>query len=292
MNKPAVPEQLDVVVVGAGFSGLYLLHRLRQLGLLGEGLRLGRRRRRDLVLEPLPGGPLRHPDHGLRLQLRPGAGEGVDLVGEVRHAAGDPGLPPVRGRPLRPARRHRVLHPRHLRALGRAGRSAGSSRPTAGQQMRCRYYIMASGCLSMPKSPDIEGADRFAGEVYFTSRWPHEGVDFTGQRVAVIGTGSSGIQSIPLIAAPGQPAHGLPAHPELLHPRPQRPRPGRPAGAAGAGPRGVPGRRQVVPGRDTGRADRHPRRDRQRGGRAGSASRRPGSRASCSASSASSPTRG
>ena len=69
-----------------------------------------------------------------------------------------------------------------------------------GQEIRCRYYIMATGCLSMPKSPDIEGAGRFAGQVYFTSRWPHEGVDFTGQRVAVIGTGSSGIQSIPLIA--------------------------------------------------------------------------------------------
>ena len=69
-----------------------------------------------------------------------------------------------------------------------------------GTRLRCRYYIMASGCLSMPKSLDIQGTDRFAGEVYFTSRWPHEGVDFTGQRVAVIGTGSSGIQSIPLIA--------------------------------------------------------------------------------------------
>src|SRR5215469_7649175 len=69
-----------------------------------------------------------------------------------------------------------------------------------GTEIRCRYYIMATGCLSVPKSPDIEGAGRFAGPVYFTGRWPHEGVDFTGQRVAVIGTGSSGIQSIPLIA--------------------------------------------------------------------------------------------
>jgi cation diffusion facilitator CzcD-associated flavoprotein CzcO len=59
---------------------------------------------------------------------------------------------------------------------------------------------MAAGCLSVPKSPDIEGAGSFTGQVYFTSRWPHEGVDFTGLRVAVIGTGSSGIQSIPLIA--------------------------------------------------------------------------------------------
>ena len=59
---------------------------------------------------------------------------------------------------------------------------------------------MATGCLSVPKEPDIPGAERFAGEVYFTSSWPHEGVDFTGKRVGVIGTGSSGIQSIPLIA--------------------------------------------------------------------------------------------
>jgi acetyl esterase/lipase/cation diffusion facilitator CzcD-associated flavoprotein CzcO len=59
---------------------------------------------------------------------------------------------------------------------------------------------MATGCLSVPKELDIPGTERFRGEVYFTSRWPHEGVDFTGKRVGVVGTGSSGIQSIPLIA--------------------------------------------------------------------------------------------
>ena len=70
-----------------------------------------------------------------------------------------------------------------------------------GDDLSCRYYIMATGCLSMPKVPDIAGTDRFTGEVYFTSTWPHDGVDFTGKRVAVIGTGSSAVQSIPLIAA-------------------------------------------------------------------------------------------
>ena len=70
-----------------------------------------------------------------------------------------------------------------------------------GDDITCRYYIMATGCLSMPKVPDIEGTDRFTGEVYFTSTWPHDGVDFTAKRVAVIGTGSSAVQSIPLIAA-------------------------------------------------------------------------------------------
>ena len=81
----------------------------------------------------------------------------------------------------------------------------------------------------MPKAVDIDGLDRFAGDVYFTSTWPHEGVDFTGQRVAVVGTGSSGIQSIPLIAEQARelvvfqrtpnfsiPAHNGPPSPERL----------------------------------------------------------------------------
>ena len=79
---------------------------------------------------------------------------------------------------------------------------------------------MATGCLSIPKEPDIEGIDRFAGAKYFTSHWPHEPVDFTGQRVAVIGTGSSGIQTIPHVAAQASavvvfqrtPNFALPAH--------------------------------------------------------------------------------
>jgi acetyl esterase/lipase/cation diffusion facilitator CzcD-associated flavoprotein CzcO len=59
---------------------------------------------------------------------------------------------------------------------------------------------MASGCLSLPKTPDVEGAGRFGGEVYLTGMWPHERVDFSGKKVAVVGTGSSGIQAIPEIA--------------------------------------------------------------------------------------------
>ena len=71
----------------------------------------------------------------------------------------------------------------------------------AGDELRSRFYVMATGCLSVPKDIDIEGIDDFAGPTYVTGRWPHEGVDFTGQRVAVIGTGSSGVQSIPIIAS-------------------------------------------------------------------------------------------
>ncbi len=59
---------------------------------------------------------------------------------------------------------------------------------------------MATGCLSDAQVPDIKGLESFAGKWYHTGKWPHEGVDFTGQRVGVIGTGSSAIQSIPIIA--------------------------------------------------------------------------------------------
>ncbi|MBN3512506.1 flavin-containing monooxygenase [Mycolicibacterium nivoides] len=69
-----------------------------------------------------------------------------------------------------------------------------------GEMVDARFVVMATGPLSAAMTPDFAGLDTFAGEVYHTAHWPHEGVDFTGKRVAVIGTGSSGIQSIPIIA--------------------------------------------------------------------------------------------
>lgn len=88
------------------------------------------------------------------------------------------------------------------------------------QRVTARYLVTAVGCLSAPKLPEIDGLDTFAGRVLETYHWPHEDVSFAGQRVGVIGTGSSGIQCIPLIAE--QAAHltvfqrtanfSLPAH--------------------------------------------------------------------------------
>jgi cyclohexanone monooxygenase len=88
---------------------------------------------------------------------------------------------------------------------------------------------MATGCLSLPKEPDVPGAERFKGESHHTGRWPHEGVDFTGRVVGVIGTGSSAIQSIPQIARQAEhvyvfqrtpnfsvPAHNGPVDPAVL----------------------------------------------------------------------------
>ena len=69
-----------------------------------------------------------------------------------------------------------------------------------GDRVTARFLITGIGCISAGQVPDIKGRDSFAGDWYHTGAWPHEGVDLTGKRVGVIGTGSSGVQSIPVIA--------------------------------------------------------------------------------------------
>ena len=69
-----------------------------------------------------------------------------------------------------------------------------------GDRYRATYCVMATGSLSAPNRPDIPGLDTFSGEIVHTGLWPRDGVDLEGKRVGVIGTGSSGMQSIPLIA--------------------------------------------------------------------------------------------
>ncbi|MBS4192811.1 NAD(P)/FAD-dependent oxidoreductase [Bacillus sp. FJAT-49705] len=69
-----------------------------------------------------------------------------------------------------------------------------------GVTLTAKYFITGVGCLSASNIPNFKGLDRFEGEAYHTGHWPHEKVDFSGKRVGVIGTGSSGIQAIPVIA--------------------------------------------------------------------------------------------
>ena len=76
-----------------------------------------------------------------------------------------------------------------------------SVRTDRGDELRCRFYVMATGCLSIPIDPKIDGLSDFKGPVYRTSDWPHEGADLAGKRVGLLGTGSSGIQATPIFAA-------------------------------------------------------------------------------------------
>ena len=131
---------VDAVIVGAGFAGLYMLHKLRGLGLLGRRLRGRRRCRRHVVLEPLPGRPLRRREHQLLVLVRPRPRAGVGLDRALRHPARDPSLRQPRRRSLRPASRHQVQDPRRVGRLrrGRAAlaRAHGPGRPRLGPARR------------------------------------------------------------------------------------------------------------------------------------------------------------
>ena len=203
--------------------GLYAVYRLRRAGLLGAHLRGGRRHRRHLVLEPLPRCARRHPERRLHVQLRPGL---VATTGNGRRST--------------PPNRRSCGYLNHVADKFDLRRDI-SSAPASTQAALGRRLVAYGGCaptVATSQLPlrrhghrlpvDAQAAryrrrrDQFTGEVYFTSRWPHDGVDFTGKRVAVIGTGSSGIQSIPLIAEQASAAGGFPAHAVLLDPGAQR----------------------------------------------------------------------
>jgi cation diffusion facilitator CzcD-associated flavoprotein CzcO/acetyl esterase/lipase len=199
-----VETQHDVIVVGAGMAGLYLLKRLRDRGWSAVGLEAADDVGGTWYWNRYPGARCDVQSIDYSYSWDP------DLAHEWEWSEKYATQPEILRYLQHVADRH------DLRRQIRFGtRVAGARwhdpsqrwhvRTEHGDQLVGRFYVMATGCLSVPKHPDIEGWERFAGPTYFTGRWPHEGVDFTGRRVAVIGTGSSAIQSIPIIA--GQASH-------------------------------------------------------------------------------------
>jgi cation diffusion facilitator CzcD-associated flavoprotein CzcO/acetyl esterase/lipase len=193
-------SDVDVVVVGAGFSGLYLLHRLRQLGFSTRAFDAAADVGGTWYWNRYPGARCDVPTTDYSYSFDPELEQAwtwsekyatqPEILAYLRFVADRYDL-----------RRDIRFSTRVTSATWDDSAHRWHLRTDGGDEVSCRFSVMAGGCLSVPKSPDIEGAGRFEGDVYFTSRWPHEGVDFTGKRVAVIGTGSSGIQSIPRIAA-------------------------------------------------------------------------------------------
>jgi cation diffusion facilitator CzcD-associated flavoprotein CzcO/acetyl esterase/lipase len=199
VTSATVPERLDAVVVGAGFSGLYMLHRLRQLGLSAKVFDSASDVGGTWYWNRYPGARCDIPTTDYAYSFDPELDK--DWTWSEKYATQPEILDYLRYVADRYGLRSDIEFSTTVTSARWDEREKEWNITTdRGNEVRSRYYIMASGCLSMPKSLDIEGAERFAGKVYFTSRWPHEGADFTGQRVAVIGTGSSGIQAIPLIA--------------------------------------------------------------------------------------------
>ncbi|OBB42847.1 MULTISPECIES: NAD(P)/FAD-dependent oxidoreductase [unclassified Mycobacterium] len=192
-------SSVDAVVVGAGFAGLYALHRLRSQGLSVR------------VFEAAPevGGTWyynRYP--GARCDV-----ESVDYCYSF-----DPELEQEWDWSEKYATQAEILRYMNWVAdkLNLRDGITFNTRVTSavldednlrwtvstdtGEVVTARFCVMATGPLSAALTPDFPGLDGYAGELYHTAHWPHEPVDFTGKRVAVIGTGSSGIQSIPVIA--------------------------------------------------------------------------------------------
>jgi len=193
-------QRVDVAVVGAGFAGLYLLHKLRESGFSAVALDSA-----DDV-----GGTWywnRYP--GARCDIQ-SVDYGYSFDPELEEAwnwsekyATQPEILRYLGfvADRYDLRRDIRFGTRVTGATWDEADHRWSLTTSNGAPVSCRFYIMASGCLSTPKPPEIGGVDDFNGRIYFTSRWPPEGVQLAGKRVAVIGTGSSGIQVIPLIAA-------------------------------------------------------------------------------------------
>lgn len=198
-NAGDEPVRRDVLVIGAGFGGLYMIYRLRELGLTFEAVEMA-------------------SDVGGTWYWNRYPGARCDVVSLEYSYSFDDALQQEWEWTERYATQPEILRyanhvadrfdlRRHIRFNTRVTglewddeRSRWRAHTDPGPGYDVKYVITAVGCLSAPKPPEIDGVDDFRGSILFTSRWPHEGVDFTGKRVGVIGTGSSGVQSIPVIA--------------------------------------------------------------------------------------------
>jgi cyclohexanone monooxygenase len=199
MADPSTPSNFDAIIVGAGFAGLFMLHRLRGLGLSARIVEAAHGVGGTWYWNRYPGA--RCDVESMQYSYAFDADLQQSWHWSERFAA----QPEI----LRYAehvtdrldlRRDMVFDTRVSEAVYDEGGGIWRLRTDGGEALTARFCIMATGCLSAARIPDLPGLAGFTGSTYHTGEWPHEGVDFTGQRVAVIGTGSSAIQSIPLIA--------------------------------------------------------------------------------------------
>src|SRR5580698_340484 len=190
----------DAVIVGAGFAGMYMLHRLRGMGLSVRVFEAGSGVGGTWYWNRYPGARCDVESMQYSYQFS------EELQQEWQWSERYASQPEILTYLNHVADRFDLRRDIQLGTRVRAARfDEATSRwvitADGGQQTAARFLVMATGCLSAARTPDFPGRDSFGGLTFHTGRWPHDPVDFTGQRVGVIGTGSSGIQSIPVIAA-------------------------------------------------------------------------------------------
>ncbi|CAL9667708.1 flavin-containing monooxygenase [Streptomyces sp. enrichment culture] len=218
-GPPVAAQPVDAVVVGAGLSGLYQLHRLRRLGLSTVVLEAGDDIGGTWYWNRYPGARCDIESMSYSYSFSPELDQEwewseryasqPEILRYIHHVADRFGL-----------RGDVVLRTRVTRAVYDQDSHLWQLSTDTGRTVTTRFVILATGCMSVPKDPGIPGADSFTGAVHHTARWPREDVSFAGKRVAVIGTGCSGVQAIPVIADEAAsltvfqrtPAYVLPAH--------------------------------------------------------------------------------
>ena len=203
MNDSQNTDQLDVVIVGAGFAGMYMLHRLRKRNLKTVVLEAGSDVGGTWYWNRYPGARCDVPSMEYSYSFSSELQQEWDWS-EVM--AGQPEILEYAGHVadrfnLRPDIN---FDTRVISAVYDESNQCWSITTDKNQNYQSRYCIMATGCLSVTNTPEIKGANDFSGPIYHTGKWPHEGVDFTDISVGIIGTGSSGIQAIPVIAENAQ----------------------------------------------------------------------------------------
>ena len=215
----------DMVIIGAGVAGMYMLHKARQLGLDARVFEAGSDVGGTWYWNRYPGARCDVESMEYSYQFDDALQKEWDWS---EHYAAQPEI-------LRYAQHvaERFDLRKDIRFNTRVQSAHFDEEAVAwrvttddGETCLARFVVSATGCLSVPITPDIPGADTFTGEVYHTGNWPHETVDFTGKRVGVIGTGSSGIQSIPEIAKQADqlyvfqrtPSYSVPAQNQPLQP--------------------------------------------------------------------------
>jgi cyclohexanone monooxygenase len=198
-NSTAPSADLDVAVVGAGLGGLYALYRLRGLGLRARAFEAGSGIGGTWFWNRYPGA--RCDIESLEYSYS----FSEELQAEWRWPERYATQPVILEYINRVAdrfdlRRDVQLDTRIVSAVHDPAANLWTLTTARGEVVRAPFCIMAAGNLSTPRVPDFKGIESFEGEWYHTGLWPAEGVDFTGKRVGVVGTGSTAIQMIPLIA--------------------------------------------------------------------------------------------
>lgn len=194
----------DAVIIGAGFAGMYMLYKLRQMGFSARVFERGTNVGGTWYWNRYPGARCDVPSLQYSYQFSEELqqewkwtkkfSDQAEILKYANHVADRFEL-----------RRDIQFNTSIESAIYDEGSKRWTVTTDSGEKLSSTFCIMATGCLSSKNIPEFDGMEKFRGDAYHTGNWPHDPVDFTNKKVGIIGTGSTGIQAIPVIA--GQAGH-------------------------------------------------------------------------------------